>query len=464
MSKADLFNNIQRKYLQKEKSLSPVGESDAETSKFNKIQRKYMEKPASPVGAAGALSALAGDDISRVILRSGSDEGSLKTRGSFGLWPQEDMEKAPEMTKESLPEFETMKFRFKNSLARSPFERMTGGSRPGLETMGFQPSRIRPEEKLYSPVNDQPRISPVDLREDLRDFDKKEPRLKKPKQHPIPAPVENDPIAPEPVKDETLRQQTGRYDAQTGKTWYDYDGKEVWANMETLQGVGVLPDGTFINAAQGDRFAKPVYDVIYQRDSGQISQEEADGKLDAIAWEIAGSEYPNEEDLSLRNENYLETSERLKSRTIDYYTIPDLTEWFNEYLDAETIKTTEKINSLQENASAESDSSHYQSLTFLINQFKNGAEYDLKRTERFQTHSLFQYNGEIVSRDALGNFMFGYVMRALGFSKNEMEIIGGKYQIISGDRSQDRKAAKGDDVRDRDRIFEGADYYDEKWS
>ena len=79
MSKADLFNNIQRKYLQKEKSLSPVGESDAETSKFNKIQRKYMEKPASPVGSAGALSALAGDDIPRVILRSGSDEGSLKT-------------------------------------------------------------------------------------------------------------------------------------------------------------------------------------------------------------------------------------------------------------------------------------------------------------------------------------------------------------------------------------------------
>ena len=358
-----------------------------------------------------------------------------------------------------------MESRLENAFAYTPYARVKDDGLPGLRTMEFWAPTISPEERAehYSLLSEQQRISTPRLRLKSTDLDKKDPGVDKAKERKIPSAPEVGTVAPEPIKDETPRQQTGRYEAKTGKTWFDYNGKEVWADMDTLQGVGVLPDGTFVNAAKGDRFAKPVYEVIYQRDSGQISKEEADQLLDAYAWEIAESEYPDSEDSQKREALYKERSRVFKTRTIDYYTIPDITDWFNEFLNTETIKTTKKINNIFENNLQDSDSGYFQVITYLINQFKNGAPYDLKRTERFQEHSLFQYNGEIVSRDALGNFMFGYVMSGCGFTRSEMEEIGGRYQKIGGDRSQKNEGAKGDDPRDRDRIFEGAEYYEEKW-
>ena len=111
MSRKDLFNAVQRKYLKTENSLSPMGESEQNAPKFNRIQKKYIEELASPIGSAEDPSSLAQDDIAHVILRSGSDEGSLKTGGSFGLWPQDDRGKALGMTGESLPEPDTLVFR-----------------------------------------------------------------------------------------------------------------------------------------------------------------------------------------------------------------------------------------------------------------------------------------------------------------------------------------------------------------
>ena len=54
MSKKEHFNTVQRKYLQRETTLSPAGESVAEAPKFNKIQSRYLDGiNASPDGTAG---------------------------------------------------------------------------------------------------------------------------------------------------------------------------------------------------------------------------------------------------------------------------------------------------------------------------------------------------------------------------------------------------------------------------
>lgn len=223
--------------------------------------------------------------------------------------------------------------------------------------------------------------------------------------------------------------------------------------METLQGVGVLPDGTFIDGAKGDRFAKPVYEVIYQRDSGQISKEEADQRLDAIAWEIAGSEYPNEEDLSLRNENYLETSERLKSRTIDYYSIPDITDQLNDVMENGAIDAKSYLDHTgQENGYLSSI------LGTFAKRFRSGDKYDLKQWPEYKQHSLFIYDGELVSRDALGNIFYGYVTEACELPEFMRKAGAGIQQIKDGSRL---KWANNyfDDPRDTERINQGIALY-----
>ena len=54
MSRKDLFNAVQRKYLKTENSLSPVGESEQTAPKFNRIQSKYLDGiDALPADTAG---------------------------------------------------------------------------------------------------------------------------------------------------------------------------------------------------------------------------------------------------------------------------------------------------------------------------------------------------------------------------------------------------------------------------
>ncbi len=449
MSKAVLFNNIQRKYLQKEKSLSQAGESEAETPKFNKIQKKYLKGiDASPAGSAGEGLAPPDPFLS---FRTGAHTGE-KSR-------PKDLDEilrrsAPQNDRGDTVILSEAKDLINHGIPRRRLG-MTGSIHPKLNTMEFRPVKIRPEEKLYSLASERQRLSPVEQREELRDFETEKLRLKKTKQHPIPAPAENDPVSTEPIEEETPRQQTRRYDAQTGKTWFDCGGKEVWANMETLQGVGVLPDGTFINAAQGDRFAKPVYDVIYQRDSGQISKEEADKLLDAYAWEIAGSEYPNEADLSLRNENYLKTSERLKSRTIDYYSIPDITDKFNNMIESQEESILKDLSKWGLKVEGE----HIGKSVFLRHFFRSGAKYDLKVHDEYQQHSLFIFNGEIMSRDDFGNLLFGYLGTACGMSEETLLLGAGVYQVRSGTSKPEWGESGGDDPRDSARISEGIKMY-----
>ena len=228
--------------------------------------------------------------------------------------------------------------------------------------------------------------------------------------------------------------------------------------METLQGVGVLPDGTFIDGAKGDRFAKPVFEVIYQRDNGRISKEEADKRLDAYAWEIAGSEYPNKEDLSLRNEKYLETSERLKSRTIDYYTIPDITDEFNRTIEFEEKAILDDLSKWGLKVEGE----HVNKNAFIAFYFWKGAKYDLKEQDDYKKHSLFVYNEEIMSRDDFGNLLYGYLGTACGMSEKTLLSGGGAFQILSRKSKPEWGKSGGDDPRDSTRISEGVRLFYEK--
>lgn len=74
-------------------------------------------------------------------------------------------------------------------------------------------------------------------------------------------------------------------------------------------------------------------------------------------------------------------------------------------------------------------------------------------------HALFLYNGEIVSRDAFGNILYGYIMKKAGFSDLASQNIAGMYQIISGHSSSDWGETFHDDPRDNQRIREGIAMY-----
>ena len=94
-----------------------------------------------------------------------------------------------------------------------------------------------------------------------------------------------------------------------------------------------------------------------------------------------------------------------------------------------------------------------------IKKFKNGGEYDLKLREPLKDHALFVYNGEIVSRDAFANILYGYIMKKAGYSDLESQRIAGAYQKRSGTSSSEWKDTFWDDRRDNQRIREGISMY-----
>ena len=61
MSRKDLFNAVQRKYLKTENSLSPMGESEQNAPIFNRIQSKYLsglDEPSDRTAEDGAFNVL----------------------------------------------------------------------------------------------------------------------------------------------------------------------------------------------------------------------------------------------------------------------------------------------------------------------------------------------------------------------------------------------------------------------
>ena len=73
--------------------------------------------------------------------------------------------------------------------------------------------------------------------------------------------------------------------------------------------------------------------------------------------------------------------------------------------------------------------------------------------------ALFVYNGEIVSRDAFANILYGYIMKKAGYPDLESQRIAGAYQIMSGTSLPEWKDTYGDDRRDNQRVREGIAMY-----
>jgi len=244
----------------------------------------------------------------------------------------------------------------------------------------------------------------------------------------------------------------GRYDEETGRTYFDLgDGEEVWADMDTLQGIGRLPDGTVVFGGT-DEFAQDVYRIIEARDTGAMTEQEARLALGDIAAQIASQKYVRDVETGAWNKLYNERLNTFLHRTLGYYSIPDKTEAFDELLKAAAREIKEQIE-LNRTLPFAGSFSYNQMIAWLVDKFRNNGEYDLKRTEEYEGHSLFLYHGEIVSRDAFANILFGYIMKQCGFSDGIIHDIASLYQIRSGDFSFIGRG--GDDERDSFRIDQG---------
>ena len=214
----------------------------------------------------------------------------------------------------------------------------------------------------------------------------------------------------------------------------------MWADMDTLQGVGVLPDGTYINTT-GDEYADRLFETIRAESAGEISPFLAGLQKDQLAWEIAESEA--RDDPVLKQKIYEDRREVFRNRDMSYYEIPDVTEWFNDLLHTAKERTeNQAMEELLQPGAAGVDTDG-----LMFRWFTTQGEYDLKQSDELKAHSLFLYNGEIVSRDAFANIMYGYICEAMGIDHLKMYLGGHFQQLVD--------SGKLDDDRDKERIREG---------
>ena len=227
--------------------------------------------------------------------------------------------------------------------------------------------------------------------------------------------------------------------------------------MSTLQGIGVLPDGTYINTT-GDEYADILYEIIRAEHDGEISAEEAYKRKDDLAAQISKDKYS--EDTEKQDREYKDRRDVFMSRDYSYYQITDITERLEELMKKEATKARLLLSFFQQPLNGELTSFKTTKMFFW---FKNNGKYDLKKWDEFQEHSLYIYNGEILSRDALGNIFYGYLGSACGISYDYLHIGAGAQQVYD-DLKRDGIKKEWyktffDDPRDYQRVQEGINQY-----
>ncbi len=149
----------------------------------------------------------------------------------------------------------------------------------------------------------------------------------------------------------------------------------------------------------------------------------------------------------LKQKIYEERREVFRNRDMSYYEIPDMTEWFNDLLNtAEEKALDEMVEGYMRSGGTE-----YNVNDQMARWFTTHGEYDLKDWDELKTHSLFLYNGEIVSRDVFANILYGFIGKSLGIGRLILEY-GGTFQ-------QRIDSGKKDDKRDKERIRQGIEMY-----
>lgn len=104
-----------------------------------------------------------------------------------------------------------------------------------------------------------------------------------------------------------------------------------------------------------------------------------------------------------------------------------------------------------------------QKLYVFYNLVRNGAEADLKN-HGYPTNQKYIFNGRLVSGDAPGNILYGYVGKAFGFSDILLLRAAGFAQCHSGTSKPkwghwSGSAPYGDDPNDQENIKVGMNYY-----
>ena len=210
-----------------------------------------------------------------------------------------------------------------------------------------------------------------------------------------------------------------------------FNNGKVWADLNSLQGIGITDDGTIIMGKQLD----------------PLNEEMLRLKLEYMK--------PNSDKTKILKRINEIKSQRSDLNTVryeeplEYYRIVDITDRLNEIMkDAE-----EKYSYLAD------DQSIFKYLTFMFLVAPH-MKYDLKRKEEFLAHSLYIYDGEIIDRDVLGNIVYGYLGRVMGISELPLYSVPGLEQVFDGTYDPNWGYSYFDDPRDQVRIMQGVNIYD----
>jgi len=235
------------------------------------------------------------------------------------------------------------------------------------------------------------------------------------------------------------------------------DGTELRANMDTLNGLGILPNGKII-VGYGRNDPQYYYDLLVLREKyteakNNNSSDKEILDITMTAWKMIQNKYP-ENDNGQINTKYRNAWKNIPD---DYYQINDVTDEinniFNGYVKSEKWENTKN---------------KYWVFKYFdyFNAANTDNEMDLKNNPDWY-HQLYIYDGEILDVDAFGNIILGFVGAYLGFDNAFLHFCANSLQ-----RFDDIKDAfknldiEGiiyndtvDDPRDTYRINQGYDLY-----
>ena len=209
---------------------------------------------------------------------------------------------------------------------------------------------------------------------------------------------------------------------------------EHWYNKDTLQGIGITANGEIIagkNVSAADR-ALLQLKFLYDQDS--IKNEYKKMLLHKM--------------LTIKKAN---PDSKIKiTDSLERFSIPDVTEDMHNHLFSYEYMYGEN--------------NKYGWLLMLptfYDQVRNGSGVDLKNQKQYQDHEVFLYDGEYVSRDALGNIFYGYLGKCYDIPDEVLFRGAGFAQVASGfdNTKLEWKDYYFDDPRDVERIQQGIDFY-----
>jgi hypothetical protein len=235
------------------------------------------------------------------------------------------------------------------------------------------------------------------------------------------------------------------------------DGTELRANMDTLNGMGILPNGEIL-VGYGKDDPQYYYRLLVLREkyTKAIENGESEKKLYDMrvkVWREMQKKYPNDifgEIAKSYENNWLNIPD-------DYYQIVDVTGEIDDILNG--YVESEKWQTIKENKNLFND------IVYFIEAYTENA-MDLKNNPDWY-HPLYIYNGEILDVDAFGNIILGFVGAYIGFREIDLHFAADVVQKLESAKAKFPNILKIieslyktiDDERDYSRIAQGYALY-----